>query len=681
MEYNRYNASISNLNEKNIPKKQGFNTHNAKDIIINRNATNNTSQININETQGTILISSENKENENVLNPSLNQSISVGSGLNISMGADSEGANNSKNLHLYNQNNNKRNESIGAQNIANKQFYHPTNIPSSSTNQIPNDPISLSNFSNIQSTSSNKHIQDRNSFGNYGYNEINHMFSGQQQYQNQPLAYHHTGNNMYEHNYIQQQNYGYNYTQSQENQYHQNQFYEQEKNRLGTRYSQDPVVHSPENKKTNTEFLATVYNEDTKQGVHEGYTENYYLGTPSSQNYHTESLKRSSSQGEYFVTPQTSFFNETKHLCEIYNKDRTKRLNLRLMSKVDKGFFYSEDGWTCYRRNYFQISCSFTVFTNDGLFSGNELPCTFLDMATQTMYQFKDFVVGIFAIDLNCRKPVELIQHTAKREKGMQQIPQMQPISIDEESHISGNINNQSAVTFKRIQFKNSTVNSNKRNATQQYYMIEVGLFANCTDGSQILVATNSSKPIVVRGRSPGYYPENHKRGSNFHFTPHSVVEKSSINQSIIQNIPFISSEKPFIKYIPIKETSSYYNQVEFQPKYSSTPSPYTSNNSANLGPQSSTAYLYGGSRLYNPNDNRNSSPHFVGTNYEVRPVSMMPLSGSVSAMGSLGPPSFNLGTGYESTNPGEINIISNNNSGINDNYGAYNSNPLDNKW
>ncbi|EKD15344.1 uncharacterized protein L3040_001715 [Drepanopeziza brunnea f. sp. 'multigermtubi'] len=201
-----------------------------------------------------------------------------------------------------------------------------------------------------------------------------------------------------------------------------------------------------------------------------------------------------------------------------------------IFARIDKGFFMAEGDWTCYRRNYFSLNCSYTLSPT-------------IPVGTLYLMQhsgggpaINGFAMSIAAVvDGRDGKSIELVQHTPKRDKGPQEKPARitlsprPPIphgmydslsSRDLYSTPSFSQNpNQPAVeaTFERIQFKNATANNGKRRAAQQYYHLLVELFADV--GSQhpdrwVKIATRMSAPMVVRGRSPGHY-QGERRGSN----------------------------------------------------------------------------------------------------------------------------------------------------------------------
>lgn len=210
-------------------------------------------------------------------------------------------------------------------------------------------------------------------------------------------------------------------------------------------------------------------------------------------------------------------------------------------ARIDKGFFKSDQDWTCYRRNYFSVACSYTL-----------KPCNtkMEPFCLQKSPREPNVTIQSFAICISARvdseegKSIELVQHTPKRDKG----PTGQPERVRLRPHTSntygvysepadacsglssdydtayaptspGSQQNQTVASFDRIQFKNATANNGKRRAAQQYFHIVVELFAETPEGQWIKVASRVSAPMVVRGRSPGHYSDD-RRGSSTSMGP-----------------------------------------------------------------------------------------------------------------------------------------------------------------
>ncbi|KAJ3061400.1 hypothetical protein HK102_009127, partial [Quaeritorhiza haematococci] len=165
----------------------------------------------------------------------------------------------------------------------------------------------------------------------------------------------------------------------------------------------------------------------------------------------------------------------------------------------------AENDWTCYRRNYFQLSSAFLA--TDAAGQEVEFPCL-LEHENQ-LVAVNGFALCIAARVANGEKRIDLVQHTPKRDKGPQIVPQPKACKPGGNPHqYNGLGTNQAVVTFERVQFKTATANNGKRRAAQQYYVLIVELYAVCQDGQQIKMATTESAPLVVRGRSPGHYAD-----------------------------------------------------------------------------------------------------------------------------------------------------------------------------
>ena len=142
------------------------------------------------------------------------------------------------------------------------------------------------------------------------------------------------------------------------------------------------------------------------------------------------------------------------------------------------------------------------------LYEGQDLPCLGKDPQTGQLGEIQCFMLGVCARLSDCEKPIQLIQHTPKRDKGPQTTPMPKMIRPGGNVGFSAVGSSQSVVTFERLQFKTATANNGKRRAAQQYYVIIVELLAKLRNGTTIAVATSKSAPLVVRGRSPGHYAE-----------------------------------------------------------------------------------------------------------------------------------------------------------------------------
>lgn len=189
-----------------------------------------------------------------------------------------------------------------------------------------------------------------------------------------------------------------------------------------------------------------------------------------------------------------------------------------LRARIDRGFFLADNDWTCYRRNYFQLSTAFTLQGIGVIYDGQSLPCWVKQQGRKTKVEDGDkkeslqaverFMVGISSHVANSDKAVELVEYSPKRDKGPTNTPQPRPLTPGGNLTLSSVNGTPSIATFERIQFKSATANNGKRRAAQQYYVVTVNLYAQLNTGELVSVASIDSTPVVVRGRSPGHYAD-----------------------------------------------------------------------------------------------------------------------------------------------------------------------------
>lgn len=180
---------------------------------------------------------------------------------------------------------------------------------------------------------------------------------------------------------------------------------------------------------------------------------------------------------------------------------------------MERGFFLVDGRWTCYRRNYFQLSCSlllknFATHHTDFHVNKDGSACA-----------VKGFYFRLKArLHSRADQPIKLIQLTPKRDKGPQLEtpllpvqPNLGPAWMNSMLTASSDAALGRSATFDRIQFKQATANNGKKRASQQYYVLVVellGLIDGNNGEEYITLASCESEPLVVRGRSPGHYAE-----------------------------------------------------------------------------------------------------------------------------------------------------------------------------
>lgn len=216
-----------------------------------------------------------------------------------------------------------------------------------------------------------------------------------------------------------------------------------------------------------------------------------------------------------------------------------------------------DNEWTCYRRNYFQISVAYSISSPNPALT-NE---TLLGTGIMLDYHGRQERVTGFKLTIGARvygsdqKIIDLVQHTPKRDKGPQLKPALNLMTpggdVERHSHhdsadndeekpaLSGNIvegDIPKVVTYERIQFKQATANNGKRRAAQQYFSLIVEAYAvilGANGAEDIRIAITKSSPVVVRGRSPGHYSD----------TPPSDGQKRPSDLST--SAPFLRNEQP----------------------------------------------------------------------------------------------------------------------------------------
>lgn len=238
-------------------------------------------------------------------------------------------------------------------------------------------------------------------------------------------------------------------------------------------------------------------------------------------------------------------FYETENMHSIVAGNQT--ISPDIQARLHKGFFPVDGKWTCYRRNYFAVTCSFN------LRPWTPSTALYVKIQNQGTERILSFAMSISAIvNAQYSETRELVQHTPKRDKQSERKPpkiplqpaQLPPLALSHgpasgnshlgyglASHPTGMAMDYSSSytsapqshpptqhTFERIQFQKATANNGKRRAQQQYYNLVVELHAEIasggTDTQWVKVARKLSHSVVVRGRSPGHYKDGRRDNS-----------------------------------------------------------------------------------------------------------------------------------------------------------------------
>lgn len=233
-------------------------------------------------------------------------------------------------------------------------------------------------------------------------------------------------------------------------------------------------------------------------------------------------------------------FDEMQKAYSLFDAQH-RTLTYDIVANIPKGFFTVDGKWTCYRRNYFNVSCGFTVKSPhiDGQIYLQRHPHSNLEQITGFAVSIAARTAPGNSVESEARG---LVQHTPKRDKATESIPGrhivspipasslnsshgMTPNGIFPPSHITPGLASglepfshataqapQTTHSFERIQFQKATANNGKRRAQQQYFHVVVKLEASVQrPGGQeewLIIASKQSAQMVVRGRSPGHYKD-----------------------------------------------------------------------------------------------------------------------------------------------------------------------------
>lgn len=99
-----------------------------------------------------------------------------------------------------------------------------------------------------------------------------------------------------------------------------------------------------------------------------------------------------------------------------------------------------------------------------------------IDVAGRGFLTVVEFQIGIMCRTSNGTKEIDLVQHTVKRDRGPQMVPQPQPIQPTINN--GTDYDDDTLVLFERVQFKAATANNGKRRAAQQYHVVYCELLA-----------------------------------------------------------------------------------------------------------------------------------------------------------------------------------------------------------
>ncbi|KAJ5335253.1 hypothetical protein N7452_007656 [Penicillium brevicompactum] len=191
--------------------------------------------------------------------------------------------------------------------------------------------------------------------------------------------------------------------------------------------------------------------------------------------------------------PKDSFFRDTIPFESIVAdfEGIEMRVDVDIQANIERGFLVREGRWTCYRRNYFSVACSFSL-----------CPSIYRVPLYICRSNYDRLLIQGFAMALSATVGDEpddsqlLFQYDSSRSDKSKSKPK------------------------PRIQFGKATTVKGKTRNHQNDHQLVLDLYAKALDTTTqlsfwVLIARRPSEPIVVRGRSPKYYDDNEEDGKN----------------------------------------------------------------------------------------------------------------------------------------------------------------------
>lgn len=262
-------------------------------------------------------------------------------------------------------------------------------------------------------------------------------------------------------------------------------------------------------------------------------------------------------------------FENTRFYRPIYITSTNEDVFPYINARIDRGFENCNGEWIGYKRNYFTLVSCFEFEDRD--------PSIFF---TEKFHIVNDYGekenISCFALRLVSRcveddSPVNLIQHTAKRDRGPQYLPPVYPAisgylpshsiikqasnirngdkidqfnklffldtsntpKIEEDSILNTYPEGRIATVarYERIQFS-ASINYRKPTMVNRHFTLKVELLGLLDDGKYAVLASTETQPLIVRGRSPSNYQ----------------MSKRSLKSSQ-ENIPKFPKREPNLTY------------------------------------------------------------------------------------------------------------------------------------
>lgn len=187
--------------------------------------------------------------------------------------------------------------------------------------------------------------------------------------------------------------------------------------------------------------------------------------------------------------------------CRLYSavgpKDQSQSVltNLVLKPKVEKGFFYREGKWTCFRRNHFQIAV-------DMEFDFPSASKNLHIIEGDAKINLRQFYVTIHAHGSLSFSQLKIYQASTASSH-----TDLTPIDFSPEP--------KTKVTFRRLQFNQSTPLNPNRQYVDRYFSISIQVHCVGDDGIVRKLAECHSTKLVVLSGTPGQYKAKEAKGNS----------------------------------------------------------------------------------------------------------------------------------------------------------------------
>ncbi|SMN18924.1 similar to Saccharomyces cerevisiae YHR124W NDT80 Meiosis-specific transcription factor required for exit from pachytene and for full meiotic recombination [Maudiozyma saulgeensis] len=305
-------------------------------------------------------------------------------------------------------------------------------------------------------------------------------------------------------------------------------------------------------------------------------------------------------------------FQLSNKFGNVLDNKTGQSVNLKIIPRIDRGFDNIDNEWVGYKRNYFTLVTSFQV-RNYSLekFLDSSYQVTFVENFYRQTANIKYFAVKIKARTDNEYSEINLVQHTAKRDKGPQFAPELCPLipsSLPKHQIIreASNVRNtnkmkkydstfffhrdqednkydmdgilhsypedciQKVARYERVQFA-SSINVKKPSQQNKHFRLYVVLGAvietkdlegnfktthcdevalgNGEKGLFVYLQEMNTPPLIIRGRSPSNYTSSQRVTLRTNSMTPSVAESSS--QDIINTNYTDAVRKPSVNDLP----------------------------------------------------------------------------------------------------------------------------------